>query len=161
MIIQFREASPSFSNRLKKGFGSMTRLSISWFFSNSGTQRALTLLMFISSFSIRCTVPYPMFNSLQSSCIVTGRSTSRRSFTNLTSLVLDFDTGRPHLSSSIIVSRPSLYHLCHLYTKDCATDGFFFDLFNISIVWTGVCPRPTQISMIACCFSFSSDDIFM
>ena len=37
---------------------------------------------------------------------------------------LDFDTGRPHLSSSIIVSRPSMHSLCHLYIKDRTKDGF-------------------------------------
>ena len=45
------------------------------------------------------------------------------------------ENGRqPLLSSSIIVSRHSLYHLYHLYTNDCATDCFLTDVFNISMV---------------------------
>ena len=49
----------------------------------------------------------------------------------VTSLVLGFDTGRPHLSSDIIVYRPSLHCLCHFYTNDCAMDCFLVDLFMV------------------------------
>ena len=37
---------------------------------------------------------------------------------------------------------------------------FLFNLFNISFIWTGVCPRPRQNWIIACFFNFSSGDIF-
>ena len=66
----------------------------------------------------------PVTHVTKKLCIVTRRSTFRQCFTNLMSLVLDFDTGRPHLSSSIIVSRPSMHSLCHLYIKDRTKDGF-------------------------------------
>ena len=40
-----------------------------------------------------------------------------------------FNTGQPHLSSSISISRPSM---CHLYTKEHVTDCFLVDLFTFS-----------------------------